>query len=201
MKKPFSVVIVITVISILASCGAMTKEIARMSQSERADVFVEISEGPAPADYADIVIRASIKTPLAGYYALESKGSTRGKDVCLVLVNIDGQAVLWKVDGQKHILPEYVDGQTSRDPEAGEGMRYMLEKKVRLSAGSHKFFFGLPDEPYFMTADISVRSRGLYSLELKPDYRYKTVPTRIPTFLNGVDKFEVLIREVAVSDR
>jgi hypothetical protein len=201
MKKPFSVVIVITVMSILASCGAMTKEIARMSQSERADVFVEISEGPAPAGYADIVIRASIKTPLAGYYTLESKESTRGKDVCPILVNIDGQAILWKVDGQKHILPEYVDGQTSRDPEAGEGMRYMLEKKVRLSAGSHKFFFGLPDEPYFMTTDISVRSGGLYSLELKPDYRYKTVPTRIPTFLNGVDKFEVLIREVAESDR
>jgi hypothetical protein len=201
MKKPFSVVIVITVMSILASCGAMTKEIARMSQSERADVFVEISEGPAPAGYADIVIRASIKTPLAGYYPLESKGSTRGKDVCPVIVNIDGQAVLWKVDGQKHLLPEYVDGQTSRDPEAGEGMKYLLEKKVRLAAGPHKVFFGLPDEPYYTTADISVMSGGLYLLEFKPDYRYKTSPTRIPTFLKGVDKFEVLIREVAVSDR
>ena len=200
MKKPFSVVIVITVMSVLASCGAMTKEIARMSHSERADVFVEISEGPAPVGYADIVIRVSIKTPLAGYYLLESKGSTHGKDVCSVLVNIDGQSVLWKVKGQKHALPEYVEGKTSRDPEAGEGMKYMLEKKVRLLAGSHKFFFGLPDEPYFTTADISLRSGGLYSLELKPDYRYKTVPTRIPTFLNGIDKFEVMIREVAVSD-
>ncbi|MGC1454884.1 MAG: hypothetical protein WA946_06810, partial [Nitrospirota bacterium] len=85
MKKPFSVVMVITVMSVLASCGAMTKEIARMSHSERADVFVEISEGPAPVGYADIVIRASIKTPLAGYYLLESKGSTHGKDVCSVL--------------------------------------------------------------------------------------------------------------------
>jgi hypothetical protein len=201
MKKPFSVVIVITVMSILASCGAMTKEIARMSQSERADVFVEISEGPAPAGYADIVIRASIKTHLAGYYPFESTASAHGKAVYPFLINIDGQGALWQVEGRKHLLPEYVDGQTSRDPEAGEGMKYMLEKKVRLAAGAHKFFFGLPDEPYFMTADISVRSGGLYSLELKPDYRYKTAPTRIPTFLNGVDKFEVLIREVAVSDR
>lgn len=201
MKKPFSVVIVITVISILASCGAMTKEIARMSQSEKADVFVEISEGPAPGGYADIVIRASIKTPLAGYYPLESKGSTRGKDACHILVNIDGQAVLWKVDGQKHLLPKYVDGKSSRDPEAGAGMRYLLEKKVRLAAGPHKVFFGLPDEPYYTTADISVMSGGLYLLEFKPDYRYKTSPTRIPTFLKGVEKFEVMLNEVAVPDR
>ena len=171
-----------------------------MSQSERTDVFTEVvSEGPAPAGFADVVIRASIKTPLVGITPCVKRVCAWKRDFPF-LVNIDGQAVLWKVEGQKHVLPEYVDGKTSRDPEAGEGMKYMLEKKVRLSAGSHKLFFGLPDEPYFATADISVRSGGLYSLELKPDYRYKTVPTRIPTFLNGIDKFEVMIREVAVSD-
>jgi hypothetical protein len=65
MKNPFLVVTVITVMAILASCGATTKEITRMSQSERADVFTEIvSEGSAPTGYAHMVIRASLKTPL-----------------------------------------------------------------------------------------------------------------------------------------
>ena len=186
----------------LAGCGVTAKEIARMSQSERNDVFTEIaSEGSVPAGYADLVIRASLKTPHAGYYPLESTGFSHGKAVCNFLINIDGQAVKWQVEGQKHVLPEYVDGKTSRDPEAGEGMKYLLEKKVRLAAGPHKVFFGLPDEPYYTTADISVKSGGLYILEFKPDYRYKISPTRIPTFLKGIDKFEVMFKEITVQDR
>ncbi len=60
--------IVITVLAILAGCGATTKEITRISQSERADVFTEIvSEGSVPTGYADMAIRATLKTPLAGY--------------------------------------------------------------------------------------------------------------------------------------
>ena len=181
----------------LAGCRATAKEIARMSQSERNDVFMEIaSEGIAPAGYADLVIRASLKTPKTGYYPLESRGTTHEKTVYAFLINIDGQAVLWQAEGRKHMLPEYVDDKTSRDPEAGEGIKYTLEKKVRLAVGSHKVFFGLADEPYYTSADISVKSVGLYVLEFKPHYRYKTVPTRIPTFLNGVDKFEVMFKQI-----
>ena len=202
MKNPFHVVIVITVMAILASCGATTKEIARMSQSERADVFTEIvSEGSAPTGYADMVIRASLKTPLAGYYPLESKETSHGKAVYPFLINIDGQAVLWQVEGRKHLLPKYVDGKTNRDPEAGEGMKYVLEKKIQLAAGSHKVFFGLPDEPYYTTVDICVKSARLYVLEFKPYYRYETFPTRIPTFLKGVKKLEVMFKEIVVQDR
>jgi hypothetical protein len=127
--------------------------------------------------------------------------TSHGKAVCTFLINIDGQAILWQVEGRKHVLPEYVDDKKSRDPEAGEGMKYILEKKVRVATGSHKVFFGLPDEPYYTTADISVKSGGLYVLEFKPDFRYKTVPTRIPTFLKGVDKFEVMFQEIMVKDR
>lgn len=202
MKNFIHFLIVITVMTVSAGCGTTAMEIAKMGQSEKTGVFNEvISEGSTPAGYADVVIKASLKTPLVEYYPLESKRSARGKAVYPFLMNIDGQSVLWQVDGQKHLLPEYVDGKTSRDPEAGEGMKYVLEKKVRLAAGTHKVFFGLPDEPYYTTADISVRSGGLYVLEFKPDYRYKTLPTRIPTFLKGVNNFEVMFTEIMVQDR
>ena len=195
-------IILIAIGITLVGCGATTKEIARMSQSERAGVFIEVvSEGPIPAGYADIVIRSSVKTPVAGYYPFESKRSARGQTVYPFVVNIDGQAVQWQVEGQKHVLPEYVDGKTSRDPEAGEGMKYMFEKRVRLAAGSHKVFLGLSEESKFTTTDISVKSGSLYVLEFKPDYRYKTVPTRIPTFLKGIDKFEVMFKEIMIQDR
>jgi len=99
------------------------------------------------------------------------------------------------------VLPKYEDDKTSRDPEAGEGMKYVHEKKSRLATGTHKVFFGLPDEPYNTTEDILVKSGGLYDLEFKPDYRYKTGPTRIPTFLKGVDKFEVMFKEIVAKER
>jgi hypothetical protein len=194
--------ILIAVGIILVGCGAATKEIARMSQSARTDVFTEVpAEGTVLAGFGNLIIRASLKTPLAGYYFLESKRSAQGKAVYPFLINIDGQAVLWQVEGRKHLLPEYVDGKTSRDPEAGEGMKYVLEKKIQLVAGSHKVFFGLPDQPYYTTADISVKSGGLYVLEFKPDYKYRTSPTRIPIFLRGVKKFEVMFIEIVVQDR
>jgi hypothetical protein len=202
MKKFTFIVIAISIVTVFVSCSTATKEIVRMSQSENTGVFIEVvSEGPAPAGYADVVIRSSIKTPVAGYYPIVSKGSARGKEIYPFVVNIDGQAVQWQVEGQRHVLPEYVDGKTSHDPEAGEGMKYMLEKKVRLAAGSHKVFFDLPEESQFTMTDISVKSGGLYTLEFRPEYRYKTIPTRILTFLKGVDRFEVMFKKIMVQDR
>jgi hypothetical protein len=202
MKRLTFILIAITIGTVLISCSTAAREIGRMSQSEKAGVFTEVvSEGPVPAGYADMVIRSSVKTPVAGYYPIVSKGSARGAEVFPFVVNIDGQAVQWEVNGQKHMLPEYVDGKTSPDPEAGEGIKYLLEKKVRLAAGSYTVFLGLPEESQFTSADISVKSGGSYLLEFKPVYRYKTLPTRIPTFLKGINKFEVVLKEITIQDR
>lgn len=201
MKRLTLILMAITIGTVLLSCSTAMKEIVRKGQSEQAGVFIEVvSEGPIPAGYADIVIRSSVKTPVSGYYLFESKRSARGQAVCPFVINIDGQAVQWQVEGQKQVLPEYVDGKTNRDPEAGEGMKFTLEKKVRLAAGSHKVFLGLPEESQFTTTDISVKSGGLYTVEFRPDYRYKTYPTRIPTFLKGVDRFEVIFTQMTAHE-
>ncbi|HLE40550.1 MAG TPA: hypothetical protein VI956_03515 [Nitrospirota bacterium] len=199
MWNKITIGVVVLVLGLaLVGCGAAAKMIVAKSQSERADVFQEISGAEAiPAGYADLTIRANIKTHVEGYYIGESKESAHGKEVYPFLINIDEQAVLWKVKGEKHQLPKYVDGKTSRDPEAGEGMKYVLDKKVRLAAGKHTVFFGLPGEPYFTTTEISVKDAGQYVLEFKPGYKYKTSPTRIPTFLKGVSSFEALFTMTA----
>ena len=186
---------IITISITLASCGASTKLISRMSRSERTDVFIEVpAEGAAPPGLVDLIIKASIKTPLEGYYILESKKSLHGKPGYPFLINIDGQAVLWKVDGQKETVPLYDEkGKTSHDPNAGTGIKYNLEKKVRLPAGMHRIFFGLPEEPYDTVIHITLKEGGAPALEFKPSYRYKTVPTRIPTFLEGINRYEPLL--------
>ncbi len=200
MKRLMKLVIAITMGVTLAGCGATAKEIAKMSRSERTDVFAEVpGEGPAPAGFVDFIIKASIKTPLEGYYAFSSKEAAHRKPGYPFLVNIDGQAVPWKVDGQKETVPLYDEkGKVSHDPDAGVGMKYNLEKKVRLAAGPHKIFFGLPGEPCCTKVEVSLKEGGSPVLEFKPRYRYKKSPTRIPTFLKGISNYEITLNGQSV---
>jgi len=192
MKRYTTVIMALPMLAILLGCGATAKMITARSQSDRVDIFQEISGGePIPAGYADLVIKASIKTHLVGYYGDESIESAHGKEFYPYLINIDGQAVHWNVQGKRHELPVKVDGTTSRDPEAGTGMKYVLEKRVRLAAGMHKVFFGLPEEPYYAIADIALKSGESHTLEFKPKYGHKHVPVWRSTFLKGIYMYEV----------
>lgn len=185
---------------VLIGCGAAAKEIRAKTQAERTDVFTEIKNADAPAQgIAILTIKTTVKTHLEGYYALESKDSPHGKPGYPFLINIDGQAETWKVDGQRESLPLYhKDGKTSHDPDAGEGIKYVLEKRLRLNAGTHKVFIGLPGDDYFKEIEISLTEGDTYTLEFRPVYKYKTRPTRIPRFEKGIKEFEVFLNEVRV---
>jgi hypothetical protein len=191
MKRYTVYVSVILLVAVLTGCGTAARTIAARSASERTDVFAEVSGSEAaPSGYADVLIMANIKTHLEGYYRGESKTSAHGKEAYPFLFNIDGQSVLWKADGKKHELPEYVDGKTSHDPEAGQGMKYVMNKKIRLHAGSHKLFFGLPEDDYYREVVINVKEGETQMLDFKPVYRYKTRPTRIPTYMQGISHYD-----------
>ncbi|MHB8843336.1 MAG: hypothetical protein ACYC7L_01185 [Nitrospirota bacterium] len=179
----------------LLGCGATAKMIAAKTQGDKSDVFTEVAGlEPVPAGYADVLITADIKTHLEGYYKGESGTSAHGKEFYPFLFNIDGQAVLWKADGKKHELPKYdADGKTSRDPEAGTGMKYTLSRKIRLRAGAHVFFFGLPENTYYKEFTITLKDGQILTLDLRPHYWYKKIPTRIPTFLKGVNRYDIFL--------
>jgi hypothetical protein len=176
-----------------AGCGTTSKEIQSKSQSERTDVFTEIRPGePIREGFGNLLIKVNIKTPRAGYYILESKQSLHGKTEYPFLVSIDGQAALWKVEGTRDIKRVYdKDGKTSHDPEAGEGIKYRLEKEIRLRAGTHKVFLGLPEDNYSIEVEITLKDGENAILSYEPIYNYLTHPTRIPTFLRGITKYEV----------
>ena len=194
MKRYTVYVSVILLIVVLSGCGAAARTIAARSISERSDVFTEVAENEAtPPGYSDVLITANIKTHIDGYYPGDSKASAHGKQGYPFLFNIDGQAALWKAEGKKHELPEYVDGKTSKDPEAGEGIKYVLNKRIRLHPGSHKVFFGLPEEDYYREVVIKIQEGETLSLDFKPQYLYKTYPLRIPTYLKGVSHYDILI--------
>lgn len=200
MKNGIARCMCIALLGLMVGCGATAKMIAAKSQSERADVFTEVTDaGALPQGLAVLIVKANIKTHEAGYYIAESDASLHGKPGYPFLVNIDGQAALWKVDGRLDVKPAYDEqGGTSTDPEARTGVKYVLEKKLRLHPGIHKVYFALPAEAYSTEAEISLRAGEEAVLEFKPEYRYTTCPTRIPTFLRGIDKYDIYINEVKV---
>ena len=176
----------------LAGCALSKDIIITKSQSERSDIFEEIQEpGPPPNGWADLKIKASIKTHLENYYFSESKGSPHGKPEYPFLVNIDGQAALWNVKGRTEVTPE-CDENRKRNPEGGEGMRYVLSKKVRLASGLHKLFFGLPGEDYFTELNIKLLEGEVNSFEFQPGYRSRR-GRETQSFLHGVKKGQVFL--------
>jgi len=73
--------ILVVTLGLMVGCGTAGKTIIAKSQSERADVFQEISATEAiPAGYADLMIRASIKTHVEGYYAKSQRNRRMAKN-------------------------------------------------------------------------------------------------------------------------
>jgi hypothetical protein len=190
----FCILLPLIILIALTGCGTAAKEIQIKSRSERTGVFTEINKAAPPVQgFVDVTIKASIKTHLEGYYVLESRNSVHGKQGYPFLINIDGQAATWTAEGKKDTLPLYdKDGKTSHDPDAGEGIKYVLEKKIRLRAGVHKVFLGLSADDYFKEVEITLEEGVPLILEFKPIYNYKTHPTRISTFLMGIKEYEVI---------
>ena len=180
---------------ILLGCVGTSQTIHQNAQSQRMDVFTEIKNDAGPErGFASLTIKATIKTHLEGYYLLESKESIHGKPGYPFVINIDGQAATWKVDGQKESLPQYdKDGKTSHDPDAGVGIKYVLEKKIELRPGTHKVFLGLPADDYFRDVEVTLKEGDATSLEFRPIYKHKTRPTRIPDFKKGIKEYEVYL--------
>ncbi len=189
MKKTSMILFSVLLVVLLPGCGRALKEINAKSLSTRSDVFIEIKNGEAiPGGHANVIIKASIKTLPAGYYLWESNDSFSGKPRFPFVFNIDGQAAVWKIDGQEEVTSPY-DEEGERIPDGGRGTRYILNKKISLATGPHKLFLGVPEDEYAGEFDIFVKD-GISRLEFKPVYRGDHQRTA-PSFLNGIQSFEL----------
>jgi hypothetical protein len=189
MKRALKKWMMLVLMIALGGCAA-TQQIKIKSHSERTDIFREVrEEGEIPNGCADLIIQASLKTHLEGFYMFELEESFHGKPRFPFLINVDGQAILWEINGQREIAP-YYDEKGRKNPEGGDGMRYVLKKRIRLSSGSHKVFFSLPSEGYLKQIQITLNDGCLYKVEFKPIYR--RVKSNIQSFLSGINRFEVV---------
>jgi len=156
---------------LIAGCGGNGELIRSKSQSQVSHVFQEVQDmSKPPAGYADLVLKVSLKTHLQGYYLLEPKSSPHGKPTYTFVINIDGQAQTYEVQGRQEAGPA-VDDQGHASSEKDVGMKYVLERNFRLKAGHHKIFLGIPGDHYSKELDITVAGGESYSLEFQPHYR------------------------------
>jgi hypothetical protein len=109
------------------------------------------------------------------------------------LINIDGQANIWKIDGQKEFTPKY-DEQGRRAVEGGEGQKYSLNQLIRLRPGLHKLFLSLPGEDYFIESDLLLVEGRINILEFKPIYGSKRGSNK-RSFLYGLAGGELFFNE------
>ena len=178
----------------LVACATNMPLINARSHSNRDGIFSEvIGEGTIPKGYADLEIYASIKTRPEGYFLFEPRDSVQGKPGYPFLLNIDGQAVTWKVNGHQETIPRFLqDG--GGNPEGGTGIRYVLNRRIRLQPGTHRVFFGLPGEDSFLEFDVTLKDGRLYVLRFDPIYKRRSSP-RSPHFIGGLSRYEMVLKE------
>jgi hypothetical protein len=188
MKRRISYWLPIVLIGILSGCSLTDMEIRTHSQGEKKNVFSEVNEeGLPPKGFVDLLVKTSVKTHLEGYYFMEPDETFHGEEEYPILINIDGQAVTWKLKGEKEIIPKE---KGIKNPEKGEGMRYTLNKRIRLVPGPHKILFGLPGEKICKEINLTPIEGIVNVLEFKPSYRSRRGGTT-RSFLHGVDEGEL----------
>ncbi len=145
----------------------MSKDISSSFIDSRSDVYGETAPPGPVSGMVDLIIKANFKTHLEGFYILESKDSPHGNPTYSFLINIDGQHALWQMDGHKEITSIY-DTNGKRTIEGGAGMRYTLEKRIKILAGPHTIFIGLPGDNYYKKFQVSLESNTVTELPLEP---------------------------------
>jgi len=173
MKNMVHLFLTLSLLVCVANCGVAREQIRPQSIAEREGVFQEVTTtGGPPPGFADVVVKASLKTHLSGAGPLAKfQNSPHGGPFYHFTINVDGQEVTWKVPGQRENLPV---GNGRHFPEEGEGMRYVLEKKIRLHARAYSIFFGVPEENYSETMTVNLQGGKSYTLTFQPIYpRYK----------------------------
>jgi hypothetical protein len=157
------------------------------------DVFQEMPDGgKPPRGYADLVIKASLKTHLKEYSLMERKGSLHGGPFYTFVVNIDGQAKTFKVKGQEEQGP-YFDEKGKKSPEGGLGMQYAFEQKLRLKSGNHLIFFGIPGEQCYKEIHLTLEDGETYLLQFKPHYHWVRSGT---AFELGVRSYSAVLNKI-----
>ena len=155
-------------------------------------VFTEVRDASSPPEgMVDLSLRMSVKVPTPEHYLLESRKPIQN---LLFELNVDGQEIVWETAGLLEKTPAY--GPRGRLREGGEGMRYVLDRTIRLSAGPHHLVFGVPQDDYYTEAKVSLTKEERHTLEFQPIYAMGRKGYR--TFFRGISRTLVFLDGVRI---
>lgn len=155
----------IVAMAVTGGCAKSSELIKTSGISTRTDVFRELADGgPVPKGYADLRIVSSLKTHKQGMHQPDEK--SHGTPAYRLLVSIDGQAT--EISGA--LREENIEPRGIRDPEAGEGIRYLFRKGLRLKAGTHRLAVAIPEDEIVVEEEISLAEGSSNSLVVEPIY-------------------------------
>jgi len=167
--------------------------------SEKTDVFQEIHSAEALAqNFADLKIKVQFKIHEKGYYLLEGRDSIPDNTKCSFLFNIDGQAVTWEAPGIKENTPQY-DDHGMQIPDGGAGIRFALEKRIRLNPGQHKIFFAIPRYGYYERFEIRLLANSENILDLRPIYNRNRWIDQ--DYTKGLSHFDVFLNDRQITEQ
>ncbi len=173
----------IVAMAVTGGCAKSSELITTSGISTRTDVFQELTDGgAAPKGYADLHIVSSLKTHKPGMHHPDEK--SHGTSAYRLLVSIDGQAT--ELSGA--LREENIEPRGIRDPEAGEGVRYLFKKGLRLKAGVHRVAVAIPDDEIIVEQEISLAEGSSNSLVVEPIYA-TTAPRGVPTYYSPTSFF------------
>ena len=191
MKKAIFWAIVLSGFILGCTTGTAVRGQSCTKSMEQGNVFEELKDSNPIHGWSILIIRASIKTPKEGYYLFKSKHSFHGKSEYPFVFNIGGQGVTWMAKGRPDTQQRIVDAK--RNPEGGEGVKYLLAKRITLKPGSCKICLGLTEENVQKEIDINLIEGKTNILEFKPVYQRDRVSGY--TFYKGIHDFKVYFNE------
>jgi hypothetical protein len=166
MMKKASLLLMLSLM-VLSGCAESSALIKANSTSLRTDVFEELTNGAtAPQGYVDLRVTATLKTHKPGTFSAKD---IHGTPDYKLLLNIDGQAVQL----QGTLRSENSEPMKLVDPEAGDGIRYLFSKILRLKAGTHRVVVALPDDEVAVAREITFSDGTPNSLVVEPIYSTK----------------------------
>jgi hypothetical protein len=185
----------LTGIALMAALGGCYGTAKPVSAPQRTTVFTEVKEAlPPPEGMVHLTLKASVKTPTPEHYLLESRPQQPLDEGFPFELEVDGQEIIWKVKGTLEKTP--LSGPEGRLPEGGDGMRYVLDRTIRLAAGPHHVVFGVPYDDYYTEVKISLEEGEAHTLEFQPIYAMGR--RGYQTFFRGISRTAVFLDGVRI---
>lgn len=177
-------------IAAASGCATSTESMKTSGAGSRSDIFQVLADGsPLAEGYADLSLSSSLKTHKPGIYSSED---VHGTPDYMLLLNIDGQ----EIGIRGTLRNEDIEPRGLRDPEAGEGIRYVFRKSVRLKSGTHRIVVAVPGDNITVEREITLEP-GDNHLVLEPVYGAAAAKRRpgyygVTSFNEGIRGFSFI---------